>query len=141
MMADMPKRIRLLRTGEPPLVFFGTLLGQVGPSERERKSNKALRWHELSIYVTQAGQYVAYIAYCTDWRGEHDHYSATITPDLAGAAFALTVRYDPREHVEGYPPLPKYRQHQSNLLDWICRRYTEQVGELLYLIDYAEVIG
>lgn len=118
----------LPRSGMAPLMFRGVLLAESdGQRQAGREQN---RWHELAVYVTEAGSYVVRIAYRTRWEGELDRDSAEVVEDAAGVGYTLQD-YDPCARVQGYPVGDAYAERQARLMADVRRRYESQVSDLL----------
>lgn len=114
----------LARSGMRPLIFVGTLLA-VEPGDEASK-----RCHELAIFQTQAGKYVASVRYNTLWEGETPSASAFVADTLAGAV-AWLEGYPPTKDVRGFPLGVAFEQKQKRLLADIQARFAGQVSRLL----------
>ncbi len=133
--------VKLTRSGDAPIVFAGELLAENDGSRQLGRDHN--RWHELAIYRTEAGRYVARIEYCTQWQGESGHAIATVVQ--SGADVARVFRdYDPTSHVVGYP-LPShadmpdpYADRRDRLNRDLRSRYAEQLREMLDSDLFAE---
>lgn len=128
--------IRLTRTGQPPLEFEGETLAEIPGRLHD---NQALRWHDVAVHRTAAGQLVVEIAYRTQWRGENGHAQAEPVNDQAAVARVLQA-YDPTAHVGGFPNRPEYADRQRNLLGYIAARYQSQVTAILEELGISERI-
>ena len=127
----------LRRSGQPPLTFRGALIAE---SDGERQYGREQdRWHELAIYRTAGGKYVAVIRYRTRWQGEADHDEAEPLADAAAVA-AYFRAWVPTKFVRGFPVGEHYEGKQERLLADIANRYYEQVADLLSGDEFAEVI-
>ena len=127
---------RLERTGKPALVFTGGLLAE---SSGKWVSGKVQnRWHDLALYKTESGKYVAHVEYTTHWQGELGYSEAWVIDDPVDVPTEFDS-IDPTAHVQGYPKHEQYREKQASLMGWIEKRYRHQVGELLaQVIDLDE---
>jgi len=126
------------RTGSAPVRFDGELLAE---SDGWRRGRDASRWHEIRIYGTSGGRFVAEIRGGTMWEGE-EAVSTLEIADTAGALVAILRDYDPTAHVLGFPPGPAYAEKQQRVLDDLRVRYEAQIGEMLaeHADIFAEVI-
>lgn len=127
----------LRRSGQAPLTFRGELIAS---SDGERQGGKEhTRWHELAIYRTAGGKYVAVISFRTKWQGELDHDEAEplATPEEVARYFRV---WRPTQFVAGFPEGQHYAARQEKLLADIANRYYEQVSELLSGGEFDEVI-
>ncbi|MBA7474578.1 hypothetical protein ES707_09932 [subsurface metagenome] len=118
---------RLERTSEPWLVFDGELIAQ---SIGERAAGKTQdRWHDVSLYRTDGGQYVVYVIYRTRGAGEFNYSWA----ELVGVdQFAHVLRsYEPVMNVPGLSGRAQYTTRQAGLLASLRRRFAAQVRRLL----------
>jgi hypothetical protein len=125
----------LTRTGDAPLKFSGELLAEAGGRHfRGREQN---RWHELSIYATDAGAYVVAIAFRTRWQGEAEHDEAHAVATLPAVAQVLRD-YNPVRPRVGYPPGPEYAERQARLGAALQEQYAACVSEVLSDERFAE---
>lgn len=121
------------RTGRAPLVFVGELIAEV-----EGDGDK--RWHDLRLYRTQGGAYVAHVEYRTRWEGEIET-SAAEACDSPEDVERFFLDYDPTAHVLGYPPTgPQMQVKQDRLLRELRLRYDDQVSRILDAADIVEVV-
>lgn len=127
----MIEKFRIQRTGKSCISFEGECVAVsygrvVGGKEQ-------VRWHDLALYRTTAGNYVASVDYITRWDGELGWSEAEVVPrDKVESFFMIS---DPTEHVQGFPAGKQYEVRQRNLLDWIRTRYESQVSDLLKMCD------
>lgn len=128
-MTENQQEYFLQRSGLNPLKFTGTLIAYSSGKAIETEDNPILRWHDIDLYRTASGKYVLHIQYFSDWEGEMNH-SYVAEFDRKDAA-RIIRKYDPVAYVEGFPPLDKYAMRQQNLLNWIRRRYEEQINAML----------
>lgn len=129
---------RLPRSGLPKLQFTGDLLASSDGERSQGRENN--RWHELAIYRTAAGKYVAAIGYRTRWQGELDYDLAEVLSTPAEVVSYFRV-YVPTKHVRGYPTGPSYTDKQERLLADIAHRYYAQASEVLAGDEFAEVVS
>jgi hypothetical protein len=109
----------LSRTGDVPLKFEGDELAFI--TTRPDDPGRFARWYEAAIYRTRGGTFVLFIAYRTN-RGEPSVERAILC-DSPEAVRAELTRYDPLEHLAGFPPGEAYAEKQARLertlrLDW-----------------------
>jgi hypothetical protein len=130
---------RIERTGKQALTFDGELLAESsGQMVQDKNQN---RWHELRLYRSDNGPYVAHVLYRTQWAGELGHSEAWLIGDPVDVPTEFDL-VEPTQHVQGYPAHEQYAERQAHLLDWIERRYRSQVGELLgQLRELDERVG
>lgn len=119
-------RIRLMRTGQPSLAFNGAVVAK--HSNRGEKGPSSVRWHEVDLYRKEDGSYVVHILYRSKWRGERGLEEAFELQTIDGVESVLQ-EYDPVVYVQGYPPLPQYKEQQERLLSaiklnwgWLCSK-------------------
>lgn len=120
--------ITLARTGRAPLAFTGELLAE---SDGERQAGREQnRWHDLAVYRTESGRYVARVGYRTKWEGELDRADAATLETPAEVAAWFTA-HDPAAAVKGFPSGAAYAERQAKLLADVRGRYQAQVSEIL----------
>lgn len=120
--------ITVPRSGKAPLKFEGKLLAeQSGKTATGRDRN---RWHDVSIYRSKGGKYVASVTYRTVWQGEIGHDAAEIFDDGAEAAKWLEA-FDPTANVGGYPPQDAYAAKQARLMADIRAAFGAQVSNVI----------
>lgn len=99
------------RTGKAPLEFTGKQVAQSsGKWAAGREQN---RWHDITVYQTAGGKYVAHIEYHTLWEGELGHSEAEVC-DAESVSYYLQDTI-PALHVQGFPDKPEYAERQANL--------------------------
>ncbi len=118
----------LTRTGAAPVRFKGTLLAEANGKMVQGKEQN--RWHTLTMYQTEGGQYVLAITYSSQWKGESDHHFATVCQD-AWIVVDVLQAYVPMDVVQGYPPGKQFEERQQRLLQDVNDRYDVLVSELL----------
>lgn len=138
--APAPSRcaeFRLTRTGKPALVFAGELIA--GATSFIPVNGGALqnRWHELAVYRTAGGKWVAAVGFRSCWQGEHDHDAAEIfaRPDQL---VSWLLRYSPRDHWLGYPAGAAYAERQARIEAEIRGGYERAVSALLAGLPEAD---
>lgn len=119
---------RLKRSGQAPLAFQGELLAEADGQMVSGKDQN--RWHEVSVYRTEGGKYVAAVAYRTRWQGELDRDFAEVVGQ-AEAVAAVLREYSPTEYVQGYPAGDAYAERQARLFRDLRQRYDALVTEVL----------
>lgn len=129
----------LHRTGDAPLRFEGECVAAQDCREFQGREQEA-RWFEAALYRTAGGQYVLQVVYRTTWDGEAEHRDAQVVgTDLEDIRGPLDDM-NPVQHVQGFPPHPKYAEKQRHLLDHMERMWQHLVGELLSEAGIAEEI-
>ena len=130
--ANYVQEHRIERTGRSPLVFNGELIARAEPAGEDLPP----RYHQLSVYHTSGGQYVAHRHYVTTWKDEVGNSEAEAV-ELAALEEWLTDT-DPCEHVRGYPLGKQFEAKQARLLSELRQHYAHQVGQVLAAVDGAE---
>lgn len=144
----MLENFTMPRTGDRPLTFAGELIASA--DGRRQGGKEANRWHELAVYRTARGNWIAAISYRTCWQGELDESLAqhvTVAPsdpplkeqEIGEAIAAFFRHYDPTGAVKGYPDGAAYSEKQHKLLADIRFRYQSLVSELL--ANFAEEVA
>jgi hypothetical protein len=120
--------ITLQRTGDRPLQFSGEELA--GASSHRHDGACNTRWHELTLYRTEAGQYVLHVGYRTRWQGEHDHDAVFThaTPEGVVEEIRSTL---PTEHLVGFPPGAQYAGKQARIEHAIGAGYLAAATQVL----------
>ena len=127
----------LRRSGHAPLRFQGELLteadghGHSGPAQN--------RWHELAVYRTAGGRYVASVSYRSRYQDESDHDRAAVCADVRAVADYL-CGIDPTEFVRGFPDGEHYAEKQRRLMLDIRLRFEQLVSRVLDGDKFAEVV-
>lgn len=123
----------LKRSGAAPLSFTGELIA-------EALGNRDKRWHDLRLYRTCGGSYVAQVEYRTNWEGEIET-SAVEVSESPEAIEDFFRGYDPTASVLGYPPGAQMQAKQDRLLRDLRLRYDDQVSEILSAEKiFAEIV-
>lgn len=122
------ERYTLERTGDRPLVVEGDRIAE--ESSRSPKGWGRARWHEIAVYRTGAGRYVAHVVYRTQWEGEVEYAEAIVCDSAAELAAELRA-YDPTAHVLGYPVGKQFAERQERLLRDLRLRYEAAMGRAL----------
>ncbi len=118
----------LTRTGAAPVRFKGTLLAEADGKMVQGKEQN--RYHVLTVYQTEGGQYVLAIDYVALWKGESDHHYASVCKDTWDVVDALQ-QYVPSDVVQGYPPGAQFLERQRRLIQDVSDRFDVLVSELL----------
>lgn len=129
------KEHRLERTGGQPVVFNGSVISRSTGRRLGGKDNN--RYHDLTVYKTKGGNYVLHIEYITIWEGEFGHSDVEVFKNPVEVAEYFKL-YDCCAHVQGFPDKPQYEQRQTNLMDWLHRKFETQVAEVLSDLEGAE---
>jgi hypothetical protein len=133
-----PREFILPRSGQAPLKISATRwLENEG---QRRNGREQTRWHDLAIYYLDRDQYVAAIAYRTNWQGENGHDAAEVVA-AAGDVGRVLRDYDPLAHVAGFPPGEAYAERQRRLESDLVGRYQSQVSEILADPVFAEDVS
>lgn len=122
----------IFRTGMRPLVFDGECLA-VSPEPIDEAlihPSTLRRLHRVALFRTTSGRYVVEILYRSTWGNEPDHTTAHVCDSPEAVALALE-RHDPCAVVIGFPPIPKFKEKQRQLLLEIRAAYAQQVQEIL----------
>jgi len=106
----------LPRTGQGPLVFQGTLLSDV---EGRAWNDNIAFWHDLRLYRTIKGKYVATIAHRAAVVDGRIYYDASEIDDPDSVVWYLR-QYDPTSHLNDILPreLPRDTINQLRSLTW-----------------------
>lgn len=120
--------IKLDRTGEMPLAFEGELLASASSSIVAGQERN--RWHEVAVYRTAGGAYVASIGYRTQWQGEQAGDSVAVLHGPEEVAEYLRMG-DPASLVVGFPTGDRYADKQVRLIDQVERDYAALCSEVL----------
>ena len=127
-MADSKKTLK--RTGYAPLRFSGELIAEA--STRSHDGPGQNRWHELGLWRTAGGGYVAGCVYRTQWQGERDHYWAAATDRPENVPLLLAeIAAELETPVAGYPAGEAYAERQTRMLADLRGRFDAAVSDLL----------
>jgi hypothetical protein len=122
---NMPEREHIIpRTGRPELTFTGRLVAQ--SVQKEGVSN---RWHNIRVFKTHSGKYVAWIAYRTRWNGERC-VSCAQACDTIAALVAFLADYYPGRWLIGFPDRPEYRVKQTALRTHLEEQYAQATAAI-----------
>lgn len=102
----------LPRTGSTPLAFEGTRLAHVSGADIP-SAKKNPRWHEIDLYQTQAGDYVAHVAFLCDSRYDTERHDVIVS-NRPSVIVAWLNDFEPVKHVRGWPILT-HRQQDERL--------------------------
>lgn len=122
----MPE-FKLTRTGLPPLAFVGELVAESDSKAHQGPGQN--RWHELAVYRTAGGKWVASITFRTVWQGESDRHTAEVA-DTPAALVEIVCRYDPAHEWEGFPDRPEYAEKQARTQAAVTDGYRRAVSEV-----------
>jgi hypothetical protein len=123
---------RLMRTGNRPLSFQGKRIAEATSEDHE-----ASRWHEIELYRTEGGKWVAVVKFLTRWQGEDNRFSAEIFDD-ADSAIAWFRSHSPIDGLIGYPPGDVYEIKQHRLEKQLSQRYQTAISELFARVPEAD---
>ena len=90
------KTIVLERTGMRPVQFEGELLNKTS-TDRAGGQDRS-RWHEIALYLTESGDYVLDVVYCTQWQGEIEHHEVIGPTSLEDIDYELRT-INPAAHM------------------------------------------
>ena len=122
------------RTGDRPLEIDASTLA----TATTRAPRADTRWHDLTVYRTAAGAYVAAVTYRSRWEGEVDHHAAEVCADSAAVADWLRA-YDPTAYLLGLPPGDHYRERAERMQRELRLRYEAAVSEVLAALEPERV--
>lgn len=98
----MTRKIQLQRTGQAPLEFEGQLLSEL--TTRIMGGGLAeSRWHEVDLYRTDYGAYIAHVVYGTQWIPAETPTSEVIECAEASALIDELRAVNPSEGFVGRP--------------------------------------
>lgn len=126
----------LSRSGDSPLKFRGKLIASSGGQQFAGVSRN--RWHELSVYSADTGEYVVRIEYHSQWQGESGLAAAHVCGSVADVKRVLRAHEPIYGHV-GYPDRDSDRQRRLESL--IRLQWDEAVSELLGRDEFADSIS
>ncbi len=129
------EEFKLTRTGKPPLAFTGELLAE--SSSKQHQGPLQNRWHELAVYRTAGGKFVAAVTFRTVWQGESDRHTAEHADTPAELVDALTM-YDPTGEWDGYPDTPHYAEKQARIQVAVTDGYRRALSEVFAGVEGAE---
>jgi hypothetical protein len=118
----------LTRTGLRPITFTGELIAEADSEITGGKDHN--RWHELALYRTAAGTYLAHVGYRTHWQGELDHDEVEELPD-ADALEGFLDSVDPCEHMAEMPGGEQFDRKRQFRQDLLNRNFRHAISELL----------
>lgn len=128
-MTEQEHEYLIQRSGLNPLKFTGTLIASSRGRDLCPDQENLIRWHDINLYQTSGGKYILHIQYVSEWEGEFSHSYAR---QFAREELGDVLRdYNPIRYIMGFPPLPQYADKQRSLINWIKRRYDQQVVDLL----------
>ncbi len=130
-------KIRLRRTGQPPLAFQGELVSYAGG--RLDKPRERSRWHEIGIWRAVEGDYVVKVSYLSTWPGEAPLETVETRSDAHGV-IELLSNFDCTAPVKGFPLQPEFAARQQQLLAEIRAAYVQVVGAVLDHDDFADAL-
>jgi hypothetical protein len=120
--------ITVPRTGDLPLAFEGQVIASAG--SRLVRGQERNRWHEIELYRTAGGKFVAAIHCRTIWQGEQDHDCAAVLDGPPGIAEYLRT-WIPASVIRGYPPGVGYEEKQQRMLATVEADYQSLISEVL----------
>lgn len=116
------------RTGQPPIAFEGEVIAFVcGADAPSKRANP--RWHEITLYKTKTGKYVAHVAFKCDSRydTERDDVRICNTPDCV---LEWLNSFNPTDNVRGWP-LDKHRTQDERLREKLTAAFKTLITQAL----------
>ena len=127
---------KIERTGQRPIEFEGEQLAEV--STRNHAGKERNRWHELAVWKTASGKFVAVVAYHTQWEGEAGYDDALVFDSLEQVATLFEEYIFPNIGSIGYPASPTYEDRQARLMADLEQAFKHAAGRLLTKLDVTE---
>lgn len=115
-----------------PLAFKGKKMGEAG-----KFNEKAKRWHELAIYMTDQNQFVVHLGYRTKWTKEERDWDEAVLMPTPDSVVQWLSNKNPCEHVLG--PLED-KARQDRIKEAVQVNYKHLVGEVLESCGFSEVV-
>jgi hypothetical protein len=127
------------RDGQPPLKFRGELVAE--EESRERQGPRQNRWHEIALYRTVKGKWVAAVVFRTCWQGEEDSRMAYVCESDAALCDSLQHEYDATRGWIGHPIGSHDAERKNAILrDTITDGYNRAVSRVLTEAGIVEEI-
>lgn len=116
------------RSGQTAIAFDGEILAQVSGADLPSKRVNP-RWHEISLYKTVTGKYVAHVAFKCDsqYDSERDEVQVCKSPDEI-VTFLNT--HQPTRYVRGWPG-DKHKAQDDRLREKLTQAYRNLVTQAL----------
>jgi hypothetical protein len=130
------KTMKIERTGQRPLEFEGEQLAEV--STRNHAGKERNRWHEITVWKTKSGKFVAAVSYHTQWEGEAGYDDALVFESLDQVATLLEEYIFPNIGAIGFPAMPTYADRQARLMEELEQAFKHAAGRLLNELGVAE---
>ncbi len=134
--------VTLRLTGGKPLRMRAELL-----AEATSWHTASHAWHELRLYVRDAGDYAVALKTCLSEAGAGDVFHAQILPDL-DAALGWIQAFDPTADLTADIDASDRKISATDIAlraaalrqraDQVATQYRTMIGELLYRIDLGE---
>jgi len=129
---------RIERTGQRPLEFEGEQLAEV--STRNHAGKERNRWHELAVWKTASGKFVAAVSYHTQWEGEAGYDDAVVFESLDQVAILFEEYIFPNIGAIGFPASPTYADRQARLMADLEQAFKHAAGRLLAKLGVSEKV-
>jgi hypothetical protein len=121
-----------------PLVFHGKKIAESDAEPEDHKGKR--RWHELTLYQHDKGEYVASVSYFSDYPRDIDHHCAYVSPTKEGIV-AMLRSHNPSEGWTGLPKtMPDWEIRQAAASAQIAAAYTQAVENLVFNTGWGEDI-
>ena len=128
--------MKIERTGQRSLEFEGEQLAETSTKNHAGKERN--RWHELSVWKTQSGKFVAAVSYRTQWEGEAGYDDALVFDSLEQVATLFEEYIFPNIGSIGYPPSTTYADRQARLMADLEQAFRHAAGSLLAKLGVSE---
>jgi len=112
----------LPRTGLPDVAFTGEQLATAGERPPDAKPEWNMRWHELDLYCTEGGVWVAHVRYLSEHEREPEQ-DLVFTADTLDGLVSQLAEYDPYQWIDRYPDHSKWEQREDRREALICAQF------------------
>ncbi len=129
---------KIERTGQRPLEFEGDKLAEATTKNHAGKERN--RWHEITIWKTKSGKYVAAIAYKTRWEGEADYDDAVVFDSTDQVSTLLEEYIFPNVGTIGFPASPTYTERQGRLMSELEQAFRHAAGQVIGQLGVSEKV-
>jgi hypothetical protein len=127
----------LNRSGDTAVGFRGVERSMA--SSQTDRGPLAKRWHEISIFETDGGQFVAAIVFLTD-RGNEQNNRIAFRAESEAALARLLREHDPIGTLIGYPLGVQYEAKQARLKQELINGYMNALSNALGVFE-REIIS
>jgi hypothetical protein len=132
------QKMKVQRTGQRPLEFEGQKIASA--SSRNHAGKERNRWHEITVWKTASGKFVAAVSYLTQWEGEASHDDALAFDSLEQVATLLEEYIFPNIAAIGFPASPTYADRQARMMADLEEGFKHAAGQVLEELDATEKI-